>query len=40
MGTSHEDLCEFMTSRSVLLRMRNVSDNRCTENKKHTLYVQ
>jgi hypothetical protein len=32
-GTSHEDLYTFMIrSRSVLLRMRNVSDNSCREN--------
>jgi len=33
MGTSHEGLCTFMIiSRSVLLRMRNVSDKSCREN--------
>ena len=33
-GTLHEDLSTFMTtSRSVLLRMRNVSDKSCRENK-------
>jgi hypothetical protein len=32
-GTLHEDLCTFMIiSRSILLRMRNVSDRSCTEN--------
>jgi hypothetical protein len=33
MGTSHEDRYTFMIiSRSVLLRMRNVSDKSCREN--------
>jgi len=33
MGTLHEDQTIFLiVSRSFLLRMRNVSDNRCTEN--------
>jgi len=32
-GTVHEDRDTFLIiSRSVLLRMRNVSDKRCTEN--------
>jgi hypothetical protein len=32
-GTLHKDLCTFMIiSRSILLRMRNVSDKSCTEN--------
>ena len=32
-GTLHEDLCTFLIlSRSVLLRMRNVSDKSCREN--------
>jgi hypothetical protein len=32
-GLSHDELCTFMIiSRSVLLRMRNVSDKSCTEN--------
>jgi hypothetical protein len=32
-GTIHEDLCAFMiTSRWILLRMRNVSDKICREN--------
>ena len=32
-GTLHEDRCTFMIiSRSVLLVIRNVSDERCTEN--------
>jgi len=28
----HEDVCTFVTSRWILLRMSNVSDKRCTEN--------
>jgi hypothetical protein len=33
-GTLHEDQCAFLIiSCSVLLRMRNVSDKSCTENK-------
>jgi hypothetical protein len=33
-GTSHEDLCTFMIiSRLILLRMRNLSDKICRENK-------
>jgi len=32
-GTLHEDQCtSCITSRSILLRMRNVSDKSCTEN--------
>jgi hypothetical protein len=31
-GTLHEDLQTFMMSRSVLLRIRNVSIKSCTEN--------
>jgi len=31
MGTIHDDLCSFMISRSVLLRVRNVSDKPCGE---------
>jgi hypothetical protein len=32
-GTSHKDLCTFMTlSRSVLFRMKNISDESCREN--------
>ena len=39
-GTSHEDLCTFMTiSRSVLLRMRNVADKSCIGNQ-NTFLVQ
>jgi hypothetical protein len=34
-GTLHEDLCTFViVSRRILLRMRNVSDKSCRENKK------
>jgi hypothetical protein len=32
MDTLHANLCIFIISRSVLLRMRNVSDKSCTEN--------
>jgi hypothetical protein len=32
MGTLHEDLYTFVISCSVLLRMRNVSDESCREN--------
>ena len=39
-GTLHEDQYTFfITSRSVLLRMRNVSDKRYRENQ-NTFYVQ
>jgi hypothetical protein len=31
-GTLHEDLCTFMISRSILLRMRNISETICGEN--------
>jgi hypothetical protein len=32
-GTLHEDLCTFMiVSRSILLRMKNISDKSCREN--------
>ena len=31
-GTLHADLCTIMTSRSVRLIMRNVSDKSCGEN--------
>jgi hypothetical protein len=34
MGTLHEDLCTFMMiSHWILLRMRNVSDRSCRQNK-------
>jgi hypothetical protein len=32
-GTLHEDICTFMISRRILLRMRNVSDKSCRENR-------
>ena len=36
-----EDICKFMIiPRWTPLKMRNVSDNRCTENKKNTFFVQ
>ena len=35
MDILHEDLCTFIISRSILLRIRNVSDKRCRENQ-HT----
>jgi len=39
-GTLHEDLCNVMVmSRSVLLRMRNVSGQSFRENR-NTFYVQ
>ena len=31
-GTVHEDMCQFRISRTVLLRMRNVSNKSCREN--------
>ena len=35
------DLCTFMlVSHQILLRMRNVSDRSCRENKKHTFYLE
>ena len=33
MGTLHEDVCTFMTKYRWILRMRNVSDKSCRENK-------
>ena len=39
-STLHQDHCaHFIISRSVLLRMRNVSDKNCRENQKH-FFVQ
>ena len=32
MGTSHEDQYTFFISRSLLLRMKNISDKSCREN--------
>ena len=41
IATSHETRNTFFpTSRSFLIRTRNVSDKTCTENKKHTFCVQ
>ena len=38
-GTLHEHVCTFMTvSRSVLLRMRNVSSKMCGEKKTHFIF--
>jgi len=38
-GTSYEDLCTFMvTSRSVLLRIRNVSDEIVVKIKTHFVF--
>ena len=41
-GTLHIDVGTFIVSRSFILRMRNVSDKSCRENRKskHTFYVQ
>jgi len=40
-GTLHVKLCTFMiTSRAVILRMRNVSDKQLQRKPKHTPYVQ
>jgi hypothetical protein len=40
-GTSFEDKCALLVvSRSVLLRMREVSNEICRENRKHILYLQ
>jgi hypothetical protein len=41
-GTLHKDVGTFFPSRSLLLKMINVSDGSCGENRKskHTLYVQ
>jgi hypothetical protein len=40
-GTLHEDLCAFMIiSRSVLLRMRNVSGKVAEKMKTHLLFIQ
>jgi len=39
-STLHEDQCTFITvTRSMLLRVRNISDKSCTENQ-HKFYVQ
>jgi len=39
-GTLNEDLCTFMImSRSLLLRMRNISDKSCKDNE-NTFYAQ
>jgi hypothetical protein len=41
MGALQEDVFTFMiTSRLNILKMRNVSDKRCRENKKHILRAQ
>jgi len=41
LGTVHEKQnTYFIISRSVLLRMRNVSDKSCRENRANTCYVQ
>jgi hypothetical protein len=40
MGTLREDLRTFMTSRPVLLRIRNVSDKSCRKKLKRSLYAQ
>jgi hypothetical protein len=37
-GNLHEDLCKFMISRLILLRMRSVSDRSCRENQ-HTHFM-
>jgi hypothetical protein len=37
-GTLHEDVCKFMTSRWILLRMKNVSDKSCTVTQNTILY--
>jgi hypothetical protein len=34
MGTLHEDVCTFMISRSILPKMRNVSEQSCLEETK------
>jgi len=39
-GTVHEDVCQFIISRSVLLRMRNVSNKELKGKSKYTFYVQ
>ena len=40
-GTLHEDVFTFMTiPRKILLRMRNVLDKGCGENRLNTFYVQ
>jgi len=36
-GYFHEHICAFMISRSVILRMRNVSDKSCRQNPTHIL---
>jgi len=41
MGTLHENLCAFLImSRSVRLRMRNVSDKSCRESRNTHFFVQ
>jgi len=39
-GTSHEDLCTFMISQPILLRMGNLRRKSCTKKSKHAYYVQ
>jgi hypothetical protein len=39
MGTLCEDLCRFMISRWIILKMTNVSDEICRENQ-NTFYVK
>jgi len=37
-GALHDDLCAFMTSRPILLRMRNISDKSCRGKSKHIYF--
>jgi len=39
MTPLHEDVCKFMISGRIILRIRNVSDESCRENQ-NTFYVQ
>ena len=40
VGTLHEDQYTFLiVTHSFLLRMRNVSEKRCTENKKRHIFL-
>jgi hypothetical protein len=40
-GTLHQNVCTFMTiSLQILLRMRNISDIICSENKSRLFYIQ
>jgi hypothetical protein len=39
-ATSHEDLCIFMISRSIVLKMENISERICRENQSKHVYAE